>query len=61
MLLASASPNTPAVPAPPAYYLYRFGVLLAANDLAHRYFPSLPIADTYEQTSAQQITTHNKV
>ncbi len=40
---------------PVAYCLYRFGVLLAANAAAHRYFPTLSVADANEQTVAQQI------
>ncbi len=40
---------------PVAYCLYRFGVLLAANDLAHRYWPDLPVADASEQQIAQQV------
>jgi hypothetical protein len=45
--------------APPlaAYCLHRFGVLLAANDLAHRLWPYLPLADVYEQHLAQQLAT----
>ncbi len=39
------------------YCLHRFGVLLAANDLAHRSWPYLPLADTYEQRLAQQLAT----
>ncbi len=53
------APNTTATPTdfkqPPAYFLYRNGVLLAANALAHSEFPSVPLADTYEQSIAQQI------
>jgi hypothetical protein len=30
-------------------------VLLAANTLAHRYRPNLPVADMYEQQIAQQM------
>ncbi|HET9919638.1 MAG TPA: hypothetical protein VFQ30_07340, partial [Ktedonobacteraceae bacterium] len=37
-----------------AYCMYRFGVLLAANSLAHHYWPDLPVADSYEQSIAQQ-------
>ncbi|MDQ2904943.1 MAG: FtsX-like permease family protein [Chloroflexota bacterium] len=44
--------------APPAYFLYRFGVLLAVNDLAHSYFPAIPLADAYEQNLALQIAAH---
>ncbi len=40
---------------PAAYFLYRFGVLLAANPLAHSEFPSIPMANTYEQGIAQGI------
>ncbi len=47
--------SSPAQPA--AYCLQRFGVLLAANDLAHRLWPSLPLADTNEQSLAQQLAT----
>lgn len=42
---------------PPNYLLYRFGVLLAANDQAHRTFPTLPRADAFEQSLAQQLAT----
>ncbi|HEX4204548.1 MAG TPA: hypothetical protein VHZ51_10215 [Ktedonobacteraceae bacterium] len=35
--------------------LQRFGVLLAANDAAHRLWPSLPVADSYEQQLAQNL------
>ncbi len=38
-----------------AYCLFRFGVPLAANDLAHRYFPTLPVASDYERSLAQQM------
>ena len=40
-----------------AYLLQRFGVLLAANDLAHHYWPYLPVADDYEQQLAKQLVT----
>jgi hypothetical protein len=39
----------------PAYFLYRFGVLLAANMQAHQYFPNIPLVDSYEQGIAQSI------
>ncbi|MGB8346240.1 MAG: hypothetical protein WCD86_15255 [Ktedonobacteraceae bacterium] len=45
--------------AQPAYFLYRFGILLAANSLAHRYFPNFPVADAYEQRIAQSIDQQN--
>lgn len=40
---------------PPAYCLYHFGILLAANAAAHRYFPSLPLADASEQRLASAV------
>jgi hypothetical protein len=40
-----------------AYCLHRFGVLLAANDIAHRFWPYLPVADAYEQRLAQQLAS----
>jgi len=43
-----------------AYFLYRFGVLLAVNNQAHQYFPDLPLADAYEQGIAQQIVTYHQ-
>jgi hypothetical protein len=39
----------------PIYLLYRFGVLLAANESAHRTFPSLPQASPAERTAAQRL------
>ncbi len=52
----SQNPSTPTVPnTPTAYCLYRFGVLLAVNDVAHRYWPFLPVANAYEQNIAQQL------
>jgi hypothetical protein len=41
---------------PIAYYLERFGVLLALNDVAHIIHPHMPQADAYEQALAQQLT-----
>jgi hypothetical protein len=38
-----------------ALLLQRFGVLLAANPEAHRLWPSLPVADSYEQQLAQHL------
>jgi hypothetical protein len=43
----------PTLPAP--QLLYRFGVLLAVNAVAHRYWPDLPVADSYEQGIAKQL------
>lgn len=34
--------------------MQRFGVLLAVNDVAHRHFPFLPVANAYEKQLAQQ-------
>jgi hypothetical protein len=42
---------------PTANVLYRFGVLYAANDAAHRLLPSLPLVDAHGQTIASQIAT----
>ncbi|HLJ35945.1 MAG TPA: hypothetical protein VKU38_19965 [Ktedonobacteraceae bacterium] len=47
--------------ASPAYFLYRFGALLAVNNLAHTYVPSEPVADTTAQSIAQQIIAANKL
>ncbi len=47
--------------APPAYFLYRFGAVLAVNSLAHSYFPSQPVAGATAQAIAQQIITANKL
>jgi hypothetical protein len=48
--------NTQFTPAFPAIFLlHRFGVILAANDAAHHYFPFLPLASIYEQKLAQQL------
>lgn len=38
-----------------AYCLLRFGVLLAVNGDAHRFWPNLPVADAYEQGLARQL------
>jgi hypothetical protein len=48
--------NTPiAANAPQANILYRFGVLLAANSFAHRWWPNLPVVNSYEQAIANQL------
>jgi hypothetical protein len=48
--------STPTALSPPtAYCLHRFGVLLAANDEAHRQWPYLPVADAQEQQLARQL------
>ncbi len=41
--------------APLAFCLYRFGVLLAVNDVAHLYWPLMPLASPYEQSLAQHM------
>ncbi len=59
--LGSPQPNPGTTPTPSssqaavAYCLHRFGVNLAANALAQRYWPYLPVADTREQLLAQQL------
>jgi hypothetical protein len=59
--LVSPQPNPGTTPTPSssqaavAYCLHRFGVNLAANALAQRYWPYLPVADTHEQLLAQQL------
>ncbi len=54
--LAMATLGQGAVSPPPvAYFLYRFGVFLAANDVAHKYWPTMPLADAYQQQLAQQL------
>jgi hypothetical protein len=54
---AGITPTPSSSAQPAAYCLQRFGVLLAANDLAHHLWPDLPLADAYEQTLAQQLAT----
>lgn len=58
------SPNTTTTPTDfkqlPAYFLYRFGVLLAVNALAHSEFPNIPMADANEQAIAQSIAAKLK-
>jgi hypothetical protein len=41
---------------PAAVFIYRFGIVLAANDQAHALGPNLPIAGTYAWQLAQQIS-----
>jgi len=52
-------PESSPASAPAALCLYRFGVLLAANDAAHHDFPNLTMADAYEQSVAQQIAAQH--
>ncbi len=51
----NTTPPPSTYPLPGAYCLQRFGVLLAANATAHRYWPYLPLADRYEQGMAHQL------
>lgn len=44
-----------------ALCLYRFGVLLAVNKVAHTTWPQLPVADANEQAIAQQIARQTSV
>ncbi len=59
--LGSPQPHPGTTPTPSssqaavAYCLHRFGVNLAANELAQRYWPYLPVADAREQLLAQQL------
>lgn len=55
-ILESASGATPVTPAHGAYFLYRFGIILAANSEARNSsdWPYLPVADAYEQALAQR-------
>lgn len=57
---ANPSSSVP-VNAPQAICLYRFGLMLAANPLAHQYWPHLPLADSFEQSLARQLTAHTTV
>lgn len=41
-----------------ALLLQRFGVLLAANEIAHQRWPTLPVANNEEQRLAQSIVSH---
>jgi len=58
LLIIQVVTDNPVTPAPSssttAYCLYRFGVLLAANDLAHHYWSSMPLADKYERGLVQR-------
>ena len=51
--LQGGMPQTPQQT--PAYCLHRFGIFLAANKIAHEYFPAMPVADAYEVELARQI------
>lgn len=55
-VVTNPAANTPTPsPSTSAYYLERFGVLLAANDMAHKLQPQLPLADAYERNLVQQL------
>ena len=54
MLRPTAGSGTSAAP---AEYLYRFGLLLAANPAAHWLTPELPLANAAEQARAQQLAS----
>ncbi|GAC1383504.1 MAG: hypothetical protein NVS4B7_10310 [Ktedonobacteraceae bacterium] len=60
LLIVQAIPANPTTPFPSssastaAYCLYRFGVLHAANKLAHHFWPSMLLADVYERGLARQ-------
>lgn len=50
------APNSTQVPSSyQAYFLYRFGVLLAVNDEARKLLPNLPLADADERTLATKL------
>lgn len=53
----AANPSSSVPSSPPlALCFYRFGIMLAANALAHRYWPSMPLANPYEQALAKRLT-----
>jgi hypothetical protein len=54
--LTSEVQNTQS-PKPIAICLYRFGILIAIDKAAHRYWSTLPMADAYEQNIARQLET----
>lgn len=56
-----ATPSSSSSSPPVAFYLYRFGVMLAANDQAHHMSPDLPLADIYERKLAQQLSQANGI
>lgn len=62
VVVASPGQQTPTTDfkQPSAYFLYRFGILLAANPLAHSEFPGIPMADANEQSIAQGIAAKLK-
>ncbi len=40
---------------PIAYCLHRFGIFVAVNNVAHKFWPTMPMADAYEQSVAQHL------
>ncbi|MHB8599419.1 MAG: hypothetical protein ACYDER_21735 [Ktedonobacteraceae bacterium] len=46
---------------PFAYFLYRFGMMLAANTATHQDFPDVPVADANGQAIAQQIANKAEI
>jgi len=55
LFVGNTTTPVPSTSAPTAYLLYRFGVLLAVTAAAHHYWPSLPVADAYEQGIARKL------
>ena len=55
LLLLPNTNATASATSPNAYFLYRFGLYLAANNMAHLLWPQIPLADTYERNLAQQM------
>jgi hypothetical protein len=51
------TPTSVASPPLVAYCLHRFGVLLAANDVAHHQWPYLPVATAREKQLAQRLVS----
>jgi hypothetical protein len=49
---AGVAPASAGAPLQGVYLLQRFGVILAANDLAHQRWPYLPVAGTYARQLA---------
>jgi len=56
--IATLNPGS-STPSPPpvAYFLHRFGVFLAANTVAHQYWPTMPVADAHERQLVQQLAS----
>lgn len=51
----TASTSSAFATSPNAYFLYRFGLYLAVNDMAHLLWPQIPMADSYERGLAQKM------